>query len=105
MLAAVVGTVLADIAPARSNGVPYVAAGIVGLLVFVLWLWALLDVLRQPRYAFEAAHVNRTLWIVLLVGSLFCGFAWLVAIVYLVFPRGRVRNQAQLGGGPGFPRY
>jgi hypothetical protein len=104
-MSAAVVTLLADIAPARSNGVPYVAVGLVGLIVFALWLWALLDVLRQPRYAFEAAHVNRTLWIVLLVGSLFCGLAWLVAIAYLVFARGKVRNQTQLGRGPGFPSY
>ena len=103
--ALIVGTRIADIAPARSSGVPYAVWGVVGFVFFVLWLWALIDVLRQPRYAFEAAHVSRTLWIVLIVGSLFCGLSWLVALVYLVFPRGRIRAQTQLGRGPGFPSY
>ena len=47
-------------------------------------IWALLDAVGRPRYAWEAARANRTMWLILLtVGLLFCGVVgYLAAVVY-----------------------
>ena len=99
-------TMVADLAPARStNGPLVIGLSLFGLLAFILWLWALINLLRRPAFAFEAAHISRALWLVLLIGSLFCGLSWLVAIIYLFFVDPRVNNQSQIRRGPGFPGY
>jgi hypothetical protein len=90
---------------AATNGPVIAVASLVGLVLFVLWLWALVDVLRRPAYAFEAAGVSRGLWVTLLLVSLLCGLAGFVGLVYVFFVRPRLRNQQQLGRGPGFPSY
>jgi hypothetical protein len=99
-----VGQLVGDLAPASSssNG-PIFAYGLIGLISFGIWLWALIALLSKPRFAFESAGVNRLLWLVLLIGSLFCGLAGLVGLVYLLLVNSRVRNQQSLGRGPGFP--
>jgi hypothetical protein len=56
-------------------------------------VWALLDAVGEPRYAWERAHQNRSLWLVLLgVGLLFCGIVgYLAAVVYFASIRDRLR--------------
>jgi hypothetical protein len=77
--------------------------GIAVFIALLFNLWALIDLLRRPSWAFEAAHVSRTLWILLLVLSWICGIGTLVSIWYLLIVSSKVRNQQQLGRGPGFP--
>jgi uncharacterized membrane protein len=75
---------------------------LVGLVTFLFTLYALIDALRKPSRAYDAAGVSRTLWIVLLVVSLFipCG---IVLTLWWLFSTGpRVGRQAQIGG-IGFP--
>jgi hypothetical protein len=79
--------------------------GVVGLFFFAIWVWALVNVLRRPAYAFERAGVNRSLWLILLIVTLFCGLAGIVGMVYLIFADTKVSRQQQLGRGPGFPGY
>lgn len=55
---------------------------LIGSLVslFVLWVYiaCLIDVFSKT----EAEFPERTLWIVLLLGTLFFGMMWLVALIY-----------------------
>lgn len=55
---------------------------LVFLSIFGFWLWiaALVHAFRQS----EADFPDRTLWIVLLIGSLFVGFYWLVGLIYII---------------------
>ena len=71
--------------------------------VFLFTLWALIDLLRRPHAAFEAAGVSRPLWLVLLILSLFCSVGVFVALWYLVVVAPKVRNQQHVGGRIGFP--
>jgi hypothetical protein len=73
------------------------------LIAFVLNLWALIDMLRRPSWAFEQAEVGRLTWLLLLVLSWVCGIGIFIAIWYLMMVSPRIRNQQQLGRGPGFP--
>lgn len=77
--------------------------GLVQFIVVLFTIWALIDLFRRPAWAFEAAHQSRTLWLVLLVLSLFCTLGIFVVVWYLLRVSSVVRNEQQLGHGPGFP--
>jgi hypothetical protein len=81
---------------------PQVVAGAVGVLVFLLTLYALIDALRKPSRAYEQAGVSRTLWVVLLILSLFIPCGVFVTMWWLISTGPRVHRQAQIGG-IGFP--
>jgi hypothetical protein len=68
------------------------------VFVFLFTLWALIDLLRRPHAAFEAAGVSRPVWLVLLILSLFCSLGVFVAIWYLLMVAPKVHQQ-RLGSG------
>lgn len=79
------------------------------LLYVVVWgsmllltLWALVDAVRKPMRAFEAAGVSKNLWVVLLAVSLLIPCGVVLAVWWLISTGPRVRRQAQIGG-IGFP--
>jgi hypothetical protein len=77
-------------------------AGVVGLVFLLLTLYALFDALRRPMRAYEAAGVSKTLWVILLVISLFVPCGIFVTLWWLISTGPRVHRQAQIGG-IGFP--
>jgi hypothetical protein len=62
-------------------------------LLFVVGIWALLDVIYRPTQAFRAAEKSKALWLVLLiVGFLFAGvLSGLMGMFYLVAVRPKVK--------------
>ena len=79
-----------------------IIAGLVALGVFLLTLYALFDALRRPMRAYETAGVSKTLWVILLVVSLFVPCGVVFTLWWLVSTGPRVHRQAQIGG-IGFP--
>jgi hypothetical protein len=72
---------------------------VLGLAAVVLSIWALVDTLSRPAWAWEASGQNKTLWIILnIVGFFICGLV--IALIYLLAIRPKVAA-AQSGGGPG----
>jgi len=63
-----------------------IATGGFWLGAVVVSIWALADAVGRPRYAWEAAGANRTMWLVLLtVGLLLCGVvSYIAAVMYFV---------------------
>ena len=81
---------------------PQLVGGVVWVVVFLLTLYALIDALRRPSRAYEQAGVSRTLWVILLIVSLFVPCGVVVALWWLISTGPRVHRQAQIGG-IGFP--
>lgn len=76
--------------------------GLAALATFLLALYALIDLLRRPARAFEAAGVSRVLWLVVLVISLFLPLGVVLTLWWLLITGPKVRSQAKIGG-IGFP--
>jgi Protein of unknown function (DUF2516) len=60
-------------------------------LFVVVPLWSILDAVKRPTAAFEAAGSNKTAWVVVLVVSLVIGVGTLLGGYYLLFIRPKVR--------------
>ena len=61
-------------------------------IAFILVIWGVIDAASRPRWAWEQAGQNKTLWIVLqAVGVLFCVFGLVFAIIYLASISPKVR--------------
>ena len=72
---------------------------ILGLAALGISIWAVVDVLRRPEWAFQAANQTKTLWVVLtIVGIFVC--SPVIGLVYLIGFRPKVAA-AQGGGPPG----
>ncbi|MGA2837118.1 MAG: DUF2516 family protein [Acidimicrobiales bacterium] len=82
----------------NSSGVSWIF--LVLIVCAGLALWALVDVIRRPKEAFQAAGKSKTLWIVLLVGGfLFVGLIeGVVATIYLATVRPKVRAASMSAG-------
>jgi len=83
-----------------------VATGLVAfeLVFFVFKVWALVNCLRRPGWAFERADKSKALWIGLLVISFLLPFVgWLIALWYLFSTDRLVLRQMRVGGRIGFP--
>ena len=81
---------------------PQLIGGVVGVIIVLLTLYALIDALRRPSRAYEAAGVSKTVWVVLLVISVFVPCGIVVTLWWLISTGPRVHRQAQIGG-IGFP--
>jgi len=67
-------------------------------------LWALVNVIRRPGYAFEAAGKSRGLWLILiLVGILVCNAGIFISLIYLFMVDPQVKRMEGGGGRIGFP--
>ena len=78
----------------------YPGFALFGLAGLALTVWAIVDVVSRPDWAFQAAGSSKVLWIVLeLVGLLICG-GLVFSLIYLLAIRPRV-NRAVAFGGPG----
>ena len=83
--------VLALLGAAAGGGT--IATGGFWLGALGVCVWALLDAVGRPRYAWDAAGANRTMWLTLLtVGLLFCGIVgYLAAVMYFASLRRRLQ--------------
>ena len=54
---------------------------LVFLALFVFWIWMLIDLIKRPETQFEAG-MNKTVWLVLMIVSLFFSLYWVVALIY-----------------------
>jgi hypothetical protein len=69
-----------------------------GLVSLALSVWALVDAVVRPSWAFQSAGRSKTLWVVLeIVGLFFCGPV--LALIYLVGIRPGVARQQRYPGG------
>ena len=71
------------------------------IVPFVVFpIWGIVDAAGRPDSAWARAEQNKTLWIVLqAVGMLVC-FGWILAVVYLVSIRPKVRAAEEGGVAP-----
>ena len=64
----------------------FVCGGIIGiifLLLFILWIVALVDVAKRDNDEFPNATENtKTIWLVVLIVTFLVNFWWIAAIVY-----------------------
>ena len=75
--------------------------GILALASAALSIWALVDAISRPVWAFQAAGSNKTLWIVLeAVGFFVCGLV--LALIYLLAIRPKVAAAQRGTGGSSF---
>ena len=79
-------------------------AGVIGFFSLVVTLWGLVNVIRRPASAFEAANKSKGLWLVLmLVGIFICNIGFFVALWYLIMVDPQVKRMSTYPGSPGFP--
>jgi hypothetical protein len=77
---------------------------LVHLFFFLVELVALIRCITRPQWAFDAARISKGLWLTLLIIGLFLPcFGYVIALWYLFSTDRAVRNQLQVGRGPGFP--
>jgi len=83
-------TLLAQVVQEGIRPVPFLGGGIflvwlvVGLLLLMLWLWALLDAIQNPRLNPN----ERVLWLLVIILT-----SWIGAVIYrVVARRGRLPN-------------
>lgn len=70
---------------------------ILALIGPILSIWALVDALGRPDWAWQASGQSKTVWVVLnVIGILLCGIV--IGLIYLVGIRPKVA-MAQRGGG------
>jgi hypothetical protein len=76
----------------ESLGALFILIGfLLWIVLAVLWVWTLVDALRTPQHRWVAAGQSKVLWVLVLVGSLFVGMAFLGSVLYLLLPRPRLR--------------
>lgn len=100
---------LADVSGADAAGA---GIGIAVLLVILLaslavlgwYIWILMDILKQPDYAWTAAQQNKQLWIILWVVGLCASVALIVGLIYQFAIRPKVKAAAEAGAG-GYTGY
>jgi hypothetical protein len=78
---------------------------ILGLASIALSVWAIIDVVSRPEWAFRAAGSSKTLWLVLeIIGFFVCGLVF--SLVYLLAIRPKVAAAASFSGpGSGAPPW
>ena len=59
----------------------------IGIVTFWIYIASVVDVLKKDEKEFK----DRTLWLVLLIGSLFIGMNWLTGIIYYVLYKPRLK--------------
>jgi hypothetical protein len=73
---------------------PFLVLGLIGPIISI---WALVDALGRPEWAWQASGQSKTLWVVLnVIGILLCGIV--IGLIYLVGIRPKVA-MAERGGG------
>jgi hypothetical protein len=56
--------------------------GLIGLVFLGIYIYVLMDILKQPDSAWQMSGQNKSLWIGLWVAGLCCGFSIIIAIIY-----------------------
>jgi uncharacterized protein DUF2510/uncharacterized protein DUF2516 len=75
---------------------PFLVLGLIGPIISI---WALIDAIGRPEWAWQASGQSKTLWVVLnVIGILLCGIV--IGLIYLVGIRPKVA-MAERGGGTG----
>jgi hypothetical protein len=71
------------------------------LVGLVISIWALVDTVSRPEWAWQASGQNKVLWIILnIIGFFICGLV--IGLIYLLAIRPKVAAaQSGGGGGPG----
>jgi hypothetical protein len=71
---------------------------IVGLVLFGITVWGVVDALQRPDAVWAAAGQNKTTWVVLMIVLAFlCGLGWVVALIYLLSIRPKLIAAASGG--------
>ncbi|MDD3481078.1 MAG: hypothetical protein PHW75_02555 [Patescibacteria group bacterium] len=66
---------------------------ILALLVFAFWVWMLVDAIGRDEESYKKVNAGeRTLWILILIISLFLGLSWLSAILYYFIVRKKAKD-------------
>ncbi|MBN2073723.1 MAG: hypothetical protein JW770_07250 [Actinobacteria bacterium] len=60
----------------------WVFFAIIGLLLFILWIIALVDVIKRKEDEFPGGGNSKTIWLIVLLVTLVLGFYWIAAIIY-----------------------
>jgi len=79
----------------------FILVVVIGLNVvgLVLWIWALIDLLKREFTNPD----DRTTWLIVLIVGLVVGLGWLAAVIYLVVGRKKgtlPENSSSEGGSP-----
>lgn len=70
---------------------------LIGLAVLIFWIWTIIDAAKRPDAEWNLIGQNKTVWVLVLVLGGFFGFAFIVSLVYVIWPRPRLKNAAASG--------
>lgn len=78
--------------------------GAFAILTLIVSLWAVIDAVRRPGWAYESAGKSKALWLVLLIVGIFiCNVGFFVALWFLFVVDPQVKRMQRFGGGIGPP--
>jgi H+/Cl- antiporter ClcA len=79
---------------------------VIGIALFAFHIYVLVDLLKYSDGTWQATGQNKTLWIVLWVLTLCCGFALILDLIYWFAIRPKLQAAGAGPGGPGaYPNY
>jgi uncharacterized membrane protein YsdA (DUF1294 family) len=70
---------------------------LISVAVLVFWIWTIIDAAKRPDAEWNLTGQNKTVWVLALVVGGFFGFAFIVSLVYVIWPRPRLKNAAASG--------
>ena len=76
---------------------------VLSLVLLAVQIWAFIDIVRRPDWAFQAAGTSKTTWILLMVlGFFLCGPVALVTAIVWLSSRRTQLDAAERNAPPGY---